>query len=89
MDPWLKLMSQKAFETRSWTFLRVFSASKSHLSPRLGIDKIKLVWFVILLIVTKLTLSCLKCSTMDPWLKVKFPKHFEIRIWTFASVSSV
>ena len=31
----------------------------------------------------KVTLSCLKCLTMDPWLQLKFPKHHEIRILTF------
>ena len=28
----------------------------------------------------KVTLSYLKCSGMDPWLKLKFSKHPEIRI---------
>ena len=36
----------------------------------------------------KVTLSCLKCSTMDSWLKLKFPKQPEIRIWSFLSVFS-
>ena len=34
----------------------------------------------------KVTLSSLKCSTMDPWLKLNFPKHHEIGIWTFLIV---
>ena len=88
MDPWLKVMFQKPFERRNMKFLSVFSASKCCLSPRLGIDKIKLVWLVRSSIVTKLSLSCLRCSTMEPWLKLKFPKHFEIRIRTFVSVLS-
>jgi len=31
----------------------------------------------------KVTLSCLKRSTMDPWLQLKFPSNHEIRISTF------
>ena len=34
----------------------------------------------------KVTHSCLKCPAMDPWLKLKFPKLHEIRIWTFLFV---
>ena len=37
----------------------------------------------------KVTLSCLKCSTMDPLLKMNFPKHHKIGIWTFFNVFSV
>ena len=37
----------------------------------------------------KVTLYCLKCSTMDPWLKLKFQKQPEIGIWTFLGVFSV
>ena len=35
-----------------------------------------------------MTLSCLKCSTMDQWLKLKFLKHHQIRISTFMLVFS-
>ena len=89
VDAWVKLMFQKALEIRIWTFLSVFCASKCRLSPRLGIYKSKLVLLGISLIVTKLSLSCLKCSSMDPLLKFKFPKYFKIRIRPFVSVFSV
>jgi len=82
MDPWLKLKFPKHHKIRIWTFLIAFSASKCHLSPRLGIVISKLVYFEISLIVTKWLILFLKCSTMDPRLKLKFPKHHEIRIWT-------
>ena len=36
----------------------------------------------------KVAHSCLKCPTMDPWQKLKFPKLHEIRIWTFLFVFS-
>ena len=36
----------------------------------------------------KVTLSCLKCPTMDPWVKLKFPKLHEIKISTFFMVFS-
>jgi len=89
MDPGLKLKFKKVFEIRIWTFLSIFSVSQCHLSPRLAIDISKLVYLVISMIVTKLSLFCLKCSTMDPWLKIKFPTLLEIRICTFLSVFSV
>jgi len=36
----------------------------------------------------KVILSFLKCSTMNPWLKLKFPKHHEIEISIFFIVFS-
>ena len=36
----------------------------------------------------KVTLSCLRCSTMDPWVKLKFSKHHKIRISIFLIVFS-
>ena len=36
----------------------------------------------------KVAHSCLKCPTMDPWQKLKFPKLHEIEIWTFLFVFS-
>ena len=36
----------------------------------------------------KVTHSCLKGPTMDPWLKLKFPKLHKIGIWTFLMVFS-
>jgi len=53
MDPRLKLKFPKLNEIGIWTFFFVFSASKCHLSPRLGIVISKLVYFEISLIVTK------------------------------------
>ena len=37
---------------------------------------------------SKVTLSSLRCLTMDPWLKLNFSKHHEIGIWTFLFVFS-
>ena len=37
---------------------------------------------------SKVTHSCLKCSTMYQWLKLKFPKLPEIKIYTFLIVFS-
>ena len=65
MDPWLQLKFWKHPKIRICTLLCVFSVSKCHLSPRVGIVLSKLVFFEIYLIVTKLYISCLKCSTMD------------------------
>ena len=74
---------------RIWTSLNVFRVSKCHLSLRFGIIKSKVVHFEISFVVSKLALRWLKCSTMKPWLKLKFSKHPEIQTWTFASVFSV
>jgi len=89
MDPWLILKFRKYPEIRIWIFLCVFSVSKCYLSSRVGILVSKLVFFVISLILTKLFFSWLKCSTMDQWLKHKFRKHPEIRIWPFLCIFSV
>ena len=88
MEPWLKHKFPKHSEIKIRTLQSVFSVWKCHLSPRQGIVISKLVHFEITLIVTKLSLSCLKCCTMDAWVKLMFQKAFEIRIWTFLSVFS-
>jgi len=46
MDPRLKLKFQKHPEIEIWTFLRVFSVSKCHLSPRIGILIGKFVYII-------------------------------------------
>jgi len=89
MDPWLKLMFWKLPEIRIWIFLCVFSVSKCCLSPSVGIVISKLVFFVISFILTKLSISYFKCSTMDPWLQLKFTKYPEFRIWIFLWVFCV
>ena len=83
IDPWLELKFWKLPEIRIWTFLCIFILSKCCLSPRVGIVISKLVLFEISLIKPKLSIFCLKCSSMDPWLELKFWKYPEIRIWTF------
>ena len=87
MDPWQKLKFPKHHKIGISNFLVVFSQSKCHLSARLGIVISKFVHFEISLVV-KVTLSYWMCSTMDPWLKLKFPKHHEIGISTFLIVFS-
>ena len=89
MDPWLKLMLRKHLKIRIWIFLCVFCVSKCRLSPSVGIVISKIVFFVISLIVTKLSISYLRCFIMDPWLKLKFWKHPKIRIWNFFCVIRV
>ena len=68
--------------------MNVFSVSKCRLLPRLGIVISKISIFRDIFDCNKVTLSCLKCSTMDPWLKLKFPKHQEVRILTFLIIFS-
>jgi len=46
MDPRLKLKFQKHPKIEIWTFLRVLSVSKCHLSPRIGIVIGKFVYIV-------------------------------------------
>jgi len=46
MDPRLKLKFQKHPEMVIWTFLSVFSVSKCHLSPRIGIVIGKFVYII-------------------------------------------
>ena len=84
MDPWLKLKFLKHSEVKIGTFESVFSVRKCCISPRQGIVLSKLALLEITLIVTKLSLSCLKCCTMDPWLK-----PFERRTLKFLCVFSV
>ena len=80
MDTRLKLKFPKRHEIRIWTFLIAFSASKCRLSPRLGIVTSKFSIFRDILDCNKLTLCCLKCSSVDPRLKLKFLLHPKIRI---------
>ena len=89
MDPWLKLKFRKLLEIKIWFFLCVFSVSTCRLSPSVGIAISKLVFFVISLILTKFSISYFKCSTMDPWLQLKFRKHPEFGIWIFLCLFSV
>ena len=89
MDPWLKLKFQKQPEIGIWIFFSVFNAQKCHLSGRLGIVRRKFFVFPHMLDRNKDTHCYLKCSTMDPWLKLKFAKYPEIKIWTFFSAFSV
>jgi len=89
MDILVKLKFPTHQEIRISTFLSVFSLSKCHLSPIQWIVISKLAHIEISLIVTKLSLYCLKCCTMDPWLKLMFHKLFEIRIWTFWCVFTI
>jgi len=89
MYPWLQLKFRRHPKIRVWAFLCVFRVWKCHLSSRVWIVLSKLVFIEISLILTKLDISCLKCSTMDPWLKLKFRKHLEIRIWIFFYALSV
>jgi len=86
MDPCLKLKFPKLHEIEIYTFLFVFSAPKCHLSPRLGIVITKFSIFQDIFDCSKVAHSCLKCSSMDQWLKLMFPKLHEIRIWTFSIV---
>jgi len=81
MHPWLKVKFAKRYEIRIWTFLFVFSTLKCHPSPRLGIAMSKISIFGDIFYWNKMTHSCLKCPTMDQWLKLKFPKHQQIQIW--------
>ena len=89
MDPWMKLNFTKHPQIRIWAFLNVFRVSKCRLILRFGMIQSKVVHSQISLIVTKLSLSWLKCSTMNPWLKLEFSKHPEIQTWIFVSVFSV
>jgi len=72
MDLGTKLNFPKDLVFRMWNFMNVFHVSKFHLSHVLGIIKSKVVHSEISFIVTKLSLPWLKCSTMEPWLKLKF-----------------
>ena len=85
MDPCLKLNFPKLQEIRIQTFLSEFSVSNQHVSPRFAIFKGKFIYLEMSLIATNVSLSFLQCSTTDPWLKLKFPKLLEIRIWTSLS----
>ena len=89
MDQWLQLKFRRHLEIRVWAFLCVFRVWKCHPSPRVWIVLSNLVFIKISLIVTKLDISCLKCSTMDPWLNLKCWKHPGIRIWIFFYVLRV
>ena len=53
-------------EFRIWNFFNVFRVLKCRLSPLFGIIKSKVIHSEISFIVTKLSLSWLKCSTMEP-----------------------
>ena len=88
MDPWLKLKFPKHRQIEIWTFLIVFNVSICCLSPKLGMVISKLVYFQISLVVTKWLIVVWSVQTMHPWLKLKFAKRYEIRIWTFLFVFS-
>ena len=83
MELWQKLKFQKLFEIRNRIFMSWFSMSKCHLSPRIGIVRNKLVYFLITLIVSKLSPSSSKCYTMNLCPKLKFQKLLEFRNRTF------
>ena len=89
MKPQLKQKFSKHPKIRTWSFMSVFSVSKCHLSHRFEIVIRKLVYLELSLIVSKLPLSSLLSSTMDPLMKLNFPKHTEFRIWTFFNVFHV
>ena len=88
-EAWLKLKFSKHPENRTWTFLNVFSLSKCHHSNTFEIVISKFVYFEISLIASKLPLSCLSSSTIDPWMKLNFPKHPKIKVWAFLNVFRV
>jgi len=71
-DPMVKTSVFKNSKLELGLFLRVFCVSKCHLSHRIWIVISKLVYFEISLIVTKLSFSCFKCSTIDAWQKLSF-----------------
>ena len=56
----------KTSRNQNLNFRFVFSVSKCHLSPRVGIV------FEVSLIVTKFSISFSNYSTMDPWPELKF-----------------
>ena len=85
MDPWLNWSFQNMTKSEfrlSWLYL-VYQYVVFHLD--LDCHK-QISIFQDILGSNKVTHFCLKCSTMDPCLKLKFPKLHEIRIWTFLYV---
>ena len=88
MDTWLKLNFQKRHEIEIWTFLTCIQCIKMSYFTQTWNRHKQIIVFRDIFVSNNVTLSYLKCSTMNPLLKLKFPKHHEIEIWTFQIVFS-
>ena len=88
IDPWLKQKFPILNQIGIWTFLNVFSASICRHFTKTWYRHKQISIFQDIFGCNKVTHSCLKCPTIDPWLKLKFSKLYEIGILTFFSVFS-